>query len=164
MVIGGKAGFGLGREYSADAPAPAPTLMKNGIAGVNFRQFEVTASEQPPKMPPSSRKRWEKLKVGENDPERFSLIKSDPEQPVSTILKDTGGNTVTHPFQPRKFTIPELRRLGGFPDDFQLVGSFGQQWERVGNSVPPPMAYRVAVALRDALLAANARPGSKHRT
>lgn len=159
MVIGGKAGFGLGREYSADAPAP--TLMKNGIAGVRANQFEVTAPDES-MMKPSNKKLWHQLKPGENHPERFSLYRAHPDKPVNTILKDPGG--ATHPHEPRSFTIPELRRLGGFPDDFQLLGSFAQQWERVGNSVPPPMAYHVAVALRDTLLAAKSRPASKRRT
>lgn len=161
MVIGGKAGFGLGREYSADAPAP--TLMKNGIAGVRANQFEVTAPSQTERMlPPAYKKMWETLKPGETHEKRFDLIRSDPNAPAQTIVKQGGGGAgITHPHEPRSFTIPELRRLGGFPDDFQLLGSFSQQWERVGNSVPPSMAYHVAVALRDTLLAA--RPGQKRK-
>jgi DNA (cytosine-5)-methyltransferase 1 len=128
--------------------------MKGGIAGVSMEQFEVSAptDPSPPEMPPSSPRRWDKLKVGQQDSERFNLIKSDPDKPCSTILKDTGGNTVTHPYEPRKFTIPELRRLGGFPDDFILVGSFAKQWERIGNSVPPPMMRAVAEVIRDKIL------------
>lgn len=67
----------------------------------------------------------------------------------------------------RKFTIAELRRLCGFPDDFVLTGSYAQQWERLGNSVPPPMAFHIAAAIRDALLAAprpRARGGASPRT
>lgn len=39
----------------------------------------------------------------------------------------------------RKFTIPELLRIGSFPDDFEMDGPFAEQWARVGNSVPPLM-------------------------
>jgi DNA (cytosine-5)-methyltransferase 1 len=51
--------------------------------------------------------------------------------------------------EPRKFTIPEIKRLCGFPDDFILTGSFAQQWERCGRSVPPVMMFHVARTLRD---------------
>lgn len=67
----------------------------------------------------------------------------------------------------RKFTIAELKRICAFPDDFELVGSYSQQWARLGNSVPPLMMRAVAERLRDDVLlpARNAaraasRPGS----
>lgn len=43
----------------------------------------------------------------------------------------------------RKFTIAELKRICAFPDDFVLCGSYAQQWERLGNSVPPLMAKAI---------------------
>lgn len=52
----------------------------------------------------------------------------------------------------RKLSIAELRRLGGFPDDFQLTGSYAQQWERIGRAVPPPMMHAVARTVRDQVL------------
>ena len=44
----------------------------------------------------------------------------------------------------RKFTIDELKRICAFPDDFILCGSYAQQWERLGNSVPPLMMQAIA--------------------
>ena len=52
----------------------------------------------------------------------------------------------------RKFTIAELRRICAFPDDFILCGSYAQQWERLGRSVPPVMMASVAAAIRDGIL------------
>lgn len=52
----------------------------------------------------------------------------------------------------RKFTIPELRRICSFPDDFVLVGSYAEQWERLGLSVPPLMMRAVAEVVRDRIL------------
>lgn len=52
----------------------------------------------------------------------------------------------------RKFTIQEIKRLCSFPDDFELKGSYSQQWERLGNSVPPVMMYHVASTIRDHIL------------
>jgi DNA (cytosine-5)-methyltransferase 1 len=56
---------------------------------------------------------------------------------------------VTHPTERRKFTIEEIKRICAFPDDFILLGTYAQQWERLGNSVPPLMMQAVAKALRD---------------
>jgi DNA (cytosine-5)-methyltransferase 1 len=53
----------------------------------------------------------------------------------------------------RKFTIAELRRICAFPDDFILTGTYAQQWERLGNSVPPLMMKAIAETVRDKVLA-----------
>jgi DNA (cytosine-5)-methyltransferase 1 len=38
------------------------------------------------------------------------------------------------------------------PDDFELVGSYEQQWARIGNSVPPLMMKAVADHVRENIL------------
>lgn len=53
--------------------------------------------------------------------------------------------------KPRRFTIAEVKRLSGFPDDYTLTGSFQQQWERLGDCVPPPMRH-VAHTVRTRIL------------
>jgi DNA (cytosine-5)-methyltransferase 1 len=58
----------------------------------------------------------------------------------------------TGPTERRKFTIAELRRICGFPDDFILTGTYAQQWERLGRAVPPPMMHAVAATIRDEIL------------
>ena len=56
------------------------------------------------------------------------------------------------PTEKRKFTINELKRICAFPDDFTLCGSYAQQWERLGNSVPPLMMKAIASTIRDEIL------------
>jgi DNA (cytosine-5)-methyltransferase 1 len=51
----------------------------------------------------------------------------------------------------RKFSIAELKRICGFPDDFVLTGTYAQQWERLGRAVPPVMMARVARAVEEVL-------------
>ncbi len=67
-----------------------------------------------------------------------------------------GGNvgmaSVVHPVERRKFTIAELRRICAFADDFVLIGSYAQQWARLGNAVPPVMMMRISAAVRDGVL------------
>jgi DNA (cytosine-5)-methyltransferase 1 len=68
--------------------------------------------------------------------------------------------SVTDPTVARKFTLAELRRICGFPDDFILTGTYEQRWERLGRAVPPVMMAHIAAAIRDKILipAAGATP------
>lgn len=80
----------------------------------------------------------------------------DPGEPSPTILHHGRGwnqIAVAEPVERRKFTIAELRRICGFPDDFVLTGTYAQQWERLGRAVPPPMIRAVAETVRDTILA-----------
>lgn len=52
----------------------------------------------------------------------------------------------------RRATIDEIRVLCSFPSDFVLTGSFEQQWERMGRSVPPLMMRAVATTVREKIL------------
>jgi len=65
---------------------------------------------------------------------------------------EKGGMVVSRGIEKRKFTIAELRRICAFPDDFVLTGSYAQQWERLGNSVPPVMMAAIATSIRDGIL------------
>lgn len=51
----------------------------------------------------------------------------------------------------RKFTIAELKRICAFPDDFNLISSYSQKWERLGNSVPPVMMYHIATTIYEGI-------------
>jgi DNA (cytosine-5)-methyltransferase 1 len=73
--------------------------------------------------------------------------------PSPTVMAGTVGNLEMHEgTDKRKFTIAELKRICAFPDDFVLTGSYAQQWERLGNSVPPVMMMHIASAIRDGVL------------
>lgn len=52
-----------------------------------------------------------------------------------------------HYSQRRSITVREAARLQGFPDDFQVYGSFGKQMEQVTNAVPPPLAKAVLAVM-----------------
>lgn len=105
---------------------------------------------------------YDKLNPGQQSDRFFSLVRPDLELPCPTITAGGGGGdkvgapgsvaSVAHPTERRKFAIIEVKRLCGFPDDFILKGSYGQAWERLGNSVPPVMMFHVASAIRDRIL------------
>jgi DNA (cytosine-5)-methyltransferase 1 len=80
---------------------------------------------------------------------RWSL--SSMEKPNPCVTVQEGGHMI-HPTAKRKFTIAELRRICAFPDDFILLGTYAQQWERLGRAVPPVMMSYVAATVRDEIL------------
>lgn len=99
---------------------------------------------------------WSRLAPGEQSDRYFNLVRAHPDRPVPTICSSHGSPGIasaTHPFEQRKFSIAELKRLCGFPDDFVLTGTYVQQWERLGRAVPPVMMAAVAATVRDRVLA-----------
>jgi len=57
-----------------------------------------------------------------------------------------------HPEEHRGFTPREAARIQGFSDDFVFEGSKDQQFEMIGNAVPPPMAEAIAEIIRQKIL------------
>jgi len=51
----------------------------------------------------------------------------------------------------RYFTVREMARLQGFPDEFNVSGSWKAATRQLGNAVPTALAERMAVAVRDIL-------------
>jgi DNA (cytosine-5)-methyltransferase 1 len=78
------------------------------------------------------------------------------DQPSNTIpahLKKDGLRHI-HPSheQARSITVREAARLQTFDDDFEFIGSMVQNYEMIGNAVPPEFARRLACAIYDLLL------------
>lgn len=76
--------------------------------------------------------------------------KQSQSRPANTITQGT--QQLYHWAEPRTLTLSELRRIGGFPDDFKLTGDFSQKWERIGRAVPPIMMSHIAATIRDQIL------------
>ena len=55
------------------------------------------------------------------------------------------------PQQARSITVREAARLQSFPDDFEFLGSMGDQYKMIGNAVPPKLAQSVAFSLNQLL-------------
>jgi DNA (cytosine-5)-methyltransferase 1 len=79
----------------------------------------------------------------------FSHKKAAFDQACLTIVQSSG---IYHPIEPRQFSIPELKRIMSFPDDFVVTGNYQQQWERLGRAVPPVMMKSVAQSIADKIL------------
>lgn len=77
----------------------------------------------------------------------FSLRRLRWDKPSRTVLHEDGGGAACqccHPTEPRRLTIPEVKRVQSFPDAFQFMGDVGEQWARIGNSVPPRFMQAIA--------------------
>lgn len=87
------------------------------------------------------------------------LLKLDPNRPASTIQAQPGPYVGPFHWDNRRLRVPELKRLHGFPDDFQFAGSRRDVQVQVGNAVPPLLARVVAEAIRGQLAGDLERPG-----
>ncbi len=74
---------------------------------------------------------------------------SPGEKPAPPMLAGRAVRVATGGTTRRKFTIDEVKAICSFPPDFILKGSYAQQWERLGNSVPPVMMSHIAKTIRD---------------
>ena len=70
----------------------------------------------------------------------------DPNGLSGTILTkcDPHWGTFFHYEQERTLTVREAARLQSFPDSYRFYGSRGNQYEQVGNAVPPLLAEALA--------------------
>lgn len=76
----------------------------------------------------------------------FSLCLPAWGLPCPTITATAGvlgAASVVHPSR-RKFTVPELIRIQGLPEDYYLGETYANRVERIGRSVPPPLMKAVA--------------------
>lgn len=99
---------------------------------------------------------YDRLNPGQQSDRYFNLIRASASEPSPTVMSSSGSYesaaAVMHPTEKRRFSIAELKRICGAPDDVDLKGTYANQWERLGNSVPPVMARHVAEAIRDHVL------------
>lgn len=101
-----------------------------------------------------------RLSPGGHSTRYLNLVRAHQDEPSPTVTAAGGGSdsspggvaAVVHPTEPRKFSIDELRAICSFPPDYVLTGSYADQWERLGRSVPPLMMRAVAETLRTEVL------------
>jgi DNA (cytosine-5)-methyltransferase 1 len=84
----------------------------------------------------------------------FNYSRLDWNKPSRTIMKECPGGTslICHPDENRGLTIEEAKRLQSFPDDFEFIGTYKKQWNRIGNSVPPNLMRAIALHIKDNIL------------
>jgi DNA (cytosine-5)-methyltransferase 1 len=76
------------------------------------------------------------------------LLKLSPDRPAPTIQGQPGPYVGPFHWENRRLRVPELKRLHGFPDGYELAGTRRDIQLQVGNAVPPPLAKLVMSAVR----------------
>lgn len=78
-----------------------------------------------------------------------------PNEPSNTIPAHLYKDGLRHihwdPEQARSLTVREAARLQTFDDDFEFLGSMGDQYKMIGNAVPPMFAEKIAESLTELL-------------
>lgn len=77
------------------------------------------------------------------------LLKLTPDRPSWTIQASFSTNQGPFHWRNRFLRIEELKRIQTFPDEYELLGDFKDQWRQVGNAVPPQMAFMIAKAIKE---------------
>lgn len=65
----------------------------------------------------------------------FGDFRMPVEGPVGTVI---GGPHIFHPYEDRPISVPELRRLCGYPDGYEFVGKITHQYVQAARAVLPP--------------------------
>jgi len=85
---------------------------------------------------------------------KYHVLESN--KPSSTIVAHLHKDGLRHihpdPSQARSITVREAARLQSFPDDFEFMGSMGDQYKMVGNAVPPKLAEAIARSVAQLLV------------
>lgn len=153
VSVGDNGGFGSGSMRNASLFASATIGASPQTGNGKFPASVVEAETDISKYAIGDE--WERLRPGEGSDKYLNLKRTRLDGP-SHCISSAGGNTstasITHPTEKRKFSIAELRRIGGFPDDFVLTGTFAQQWERIGRAVPPVMMMHIANTIKEEIL------------
>jgi DNA (cytosine-5)-methyltransferase 1 len=77
------------------------------------------------------------------------LLKLSPNRPSWTLQASFSNNQGPFHWKNRFLRIEEVKRIQTFPDEYELVGDFKEQWRQIGNAVPSKMAEIIAREIRE---------------
>ena len=126
------------------AGLPEPAFCRRGLVSA-----EVPHHPNHITMVPKSRKFTNgMLEPGDNRGRSFRVLRWD--RPSYTVAY--GHREVhVHPEMHRRLSVYEAMLLQGFPDSYELKGTFSQQVQLVSDALPPPLGEGVAAAISEAL-------------
>lgn len=151
------------KVYRQSADNPYQQLMRIGSTGVTCHEAARLSkvnldrmSHIPPggnwtDIPEELLPRGMRVARRSDHTKRYGRV--DPDGLASTILTkcDPHWGAYFHYEQDRAFTVREAARLQSFPDTYAFSGSRVEQYEQVGNAVPPLLGAAVGRAIADVL-------------
>jgi len=114
--------------------------------------LSILPKNQTKRLNPCSPEIPKELNPNEN---YFTLIRTCANLPSPTLTANgskRSGAGLFHWNEDRKFTIRELMRLQGLPEDYELTGTFDQKAERIGRMVAPKVMAEIANRVYDRIL------------
>lgn len=109
-----------------------------------------------PDIPPGMNYLFYTEKMGHPDPKfawrsKFSdfLYKLNPNSTSKTVVASQGRYGGPFHWRNRKLTVPELKRIQSFPDDYIFVGHHNVAAKQIGNSVAPKFAQCLSQAVKN---------------
>ncbi len=166
--VGKKVGIHSDRDVGTVFPIPTasnPTI-RDALADLDQSSMDVAPYAKSArtsslaglirKLPKEPARNTKLCHVSPGETKHFSLVRTSWDLPAPTLTasgqKPNGLTGVCHPLHDRKFTIPELKRLSGLPDDFILTGTMSQAAERICRMVPPLLTAALAESIYEKVL------------
>lgn len=144
----------MGTRGKRKIEPPTPQLNETPCGSVFMRSLDGLSNHVTRKHNAESVLRYSQLKPGGRD-HLGRVDRLDPFKPSKTVIAGGlkgGGRSHLHPFSPRTISVRECARLQTFPDSYEFTGTPARQFTQVGNAVPPLLAYRFALAIKEAIL------------
>lgn len=81
-------------------------------------------------------------------------LNGDKPSPALTRVGDAS-YSMFHYLYPRPLLVTEMKRLQSFSDHFELLGTYKEKKDRIGNSVPPLFMVAIANSIREKMFDGN---------
>jgi len=118
----------------------APNLSPMNLARIARLQPGQDWRDLPRSLLPEGMKRAKK----KDHTRRYSRMTWDGiPRSIITRFRDPKSGEYTHPDQDRTISIREAARIQSFPDRFVFEGTRSDQYDQVGNAVPPKLAEAI---------------------
>lgn len=130
---------------------PALSLKLMGAGSVLIKRTPDAPNNETREHKAESIQRYMRLNYGQRD-QLGRVDRLDPTLPSKTVIAggtNGGGRSHLHPEIPRTLSVRECARLQTFPEDYVFIGPSARQFTQVGNAVPPVLAARIGLAVRE---------------
>jgi DNA (cytosine-5)-methyltransferase 1 len=163
IFIGVREDLGIEPSHPAASSWPIPICVALKVA----RLCDAQEGDAPtPELSDAYGQLWPRVRPGRSAVHVIgkgfsSCVKPHPDRPCPTLMKTQTGRgfaTTVHPTERRALSVREAALIGSYPPQFRFVGSYQEQWGRIGNSVPPLLMRSIAQHLVVSVLDSAAEP------
>lgn len=148
-------------QYDQEAMRPYQVRMRDGSADVLYNHYAPKLSQQnldrigfltpgqdwrdlPMDLLPDGMKRAKR----KDHTRRYSRMTwGGVPRSIITRFRDPKSGEYSHPSQVRTISIREAARIQSFPDRFVFEGGYTDQYNQIGNAVPPELARAIGLEL-----------------